>query len=99
MDLAEGHLAALNNITPGHAIYNLGTGMGTTVLELRKAYEIVSEKKIPYEFAERRPGDVGIVTADVTKAEQELGWKATRDVIQICHDSWNWVENNPDGYV
>jgi UDP-glucose 4-epimerase len=99
-DLARGHVAALDHIdqNKGIAIYNLGTGSGTSVLEMIHAVEEVSGKKIPYEVVERRPGDVGSCYADVSKANEELGWKAERSIVDGCRDSWNWQSKNPNGY-
>ena len=92
VDLAEGHLAALAKHTgdAGVHIYNLGTGKGHSVLELVHTYEEVSGKPVPYEITGRRPGDVAATWADVTKANQELEWSTTRDLEQMCADSWNW---------
>ena len=92
-DLAEGHVAALNNLTEGAHIYNLGTGKGTSVLELLKAFEDVNEIEIPYEIIERRPGDIASCYADASKAEQELGWTAERDIIAMCQDAWRFEKN------
>jgi UDP-glucose 4-epimerase len=83
MDLVEGNLAALNALKPGLSIYNFGTGIGTTVLELIKCYEMTSEQDIPYEIVERSPADEDIVNADASKAEEELGWKAQRDILHM----------------
>ena len=92
VDVAVGHVAALDAHTgePGVHVYNLGTGKGHSVLEVIKAYEEASGKPIPYEIVDRRPGDVAATWADVSKAEAELGWKATRDLHQMCADSWRW---------
>lgn len=94
MDLAEGHVAALINIKKGANIYNLGTGKGTSVLELVRAFELANGIKIPYEITKRRPGDIAICYADVTKAEFELGWKAKRDIFSMCRDAWHFEKNN-----
>ncbi|MFQ5523330.1 MAG: UDP-glucose 4-epimerase GalE [Acidimicrobiia bacterium] len=92
VDVAEGHVAALEShgAEPGVHVYNLGTGRGHSVLEVIKAYEEASGKPVPYEIVGRRPGDVAATWADVSKAEAELGWKATRDLHQMCADSWRW---------
>jgi len=90
MDLAEGHLAALEKISPGVQIYNLGTGEGTSVLELVRAFEEANGLKIAYAIAGRRPGDVAECYADVTKAEKQLGWKAKRDLLAMCRDAWRF---------
>lgn len=93
-DLAEGHVSALNKIRPGVNIYNLGTGRGTSVLELVKAFEKANSIKIPYEITARRPGDIAVSYADVSKAEKELGWKAKRSVADMCRDAWRFEERN-----
>ena len=98
IDLSDGHVKALEHMKKGVSIYNLGTGNGTSVLEMVKAYEDASGVEIPYVIAPRRPGDVGNVYCDAAKAEKELGWKATRDIRQMCADTWNWQKNNPNGY-
>jgi len=93
-DLAEGHVAALDKCagTPGVHVYNLGTGEGHSVLEVVKTYEEESGRPVPYEIVARRSGDVAANWADVSKAEAELGWKATRDLADMCRDSWHWQE-------
>lgn len=100
VDLAIGHLKALKklNSNPGLAVYNLGTGKGSSVLEMVKAFEKASGKKIPYKIAPRRPGDIAECYADPSKAEKELDWKATRNIEEMCEDTWRWQSNNPDGY-
>jgi UDP-glucose 4-epimerase len=93
-DLAEGHVLALERHA-GHAgvfTYNLGTGEGHSVLEVIAAYERQSGKPIPYEIVDRRPGDVAANWADVGKARRELGWEATRDLDDMCADSWRWQQ-------
>ncbi|WP_433959447.1 UDP-glucose 4-epimerase GalE [Cytobacillus horneckiae] len=92
-DLAEGHVAALDYLTAGTHIYNLGTGEGTSVLELIHAFEVANEIKVPYEIVERRPGDIASCYADTTKAKQELGWVAKRDIIEMCRDAWRFEKN------
>lgn len=94
-DLAEGHVAALDKKSdaPGVHVYNLGTGRGHSVLEVIKTFEEESGKPVPYEIVARRPGDVASSWADVTKAADELGWSTTRDLSQMCADSWSWQEN------
>lgn len=87
-DIAQGHVAALDNLTAGVHIYNLGTGHGTSVLELVKAFEEVNNIEIPYEIVERRPGDIALCYANVSKAKCELGWTATRDIMAMCRDAW-----------
>lgn len=92
VDLAEGHLAALDRHyrDPGVHVYNLGTGRGHSVLEVIKTYEEESGRPIPYEIVQRRPGDVAASYAAVEKADQALGWRATRDLHVMCADSWRW---------
>ena len=93
MDLAEGHVAALENLTEGVHIYNLGTGKGTSVLELVKAFEKANCIKVPYIIGSRRPGDIASCYADPSKAERQLGWRAKRDVITMCRDAWRFEMN------
>lgn len=93
MDLAEGHVAALNNLKKGFHIYNLGTGQGTSVIELIKAFEEVNNIRIPYEIVNRRPGDIAVCYADVSKARRELGWNAKRDIFTMCKDAWRFEKN------
>ncbi|MED3662062.1 UDP-glucose 4-epimerase GalE [Ureibacillus terrenus] len=90
MDLAEGHVAAYKHLRKGVHVYNLGTGKGTSVLELVHAFEKANGIKVPYEIVERRPGDIAICYADASKAERELGWKAKRDIIDMCRDAWRF---------
>jgi UDP-glucose 4-epimerase len=92
VDLAEGHVAALDRhaAEPGVFTYNLGTGRGHSVLEVVAAYESESGKPVPYEIVDRRPGDVASSWADVEKAGAGLGWKTTRDLAAMCADSWRW---------
>ncbi|HEX6287033.1 MAG TPA: NAD-dependent epimerase/dehydratase family protein, partial [Acidimicrobiia bacterium] len=93
-DLAAGHVSALDQKAdvPGVHVYNLGTGRGHSVLEVIKTYEEESGQPIPYEIVERRPGDVAASWADVSKARDELGWVAERDLAAMCADSWNWQQ-------
>ncbi|ASW42434.1 UDP-glucose 4-epimerase GalE [Clostridium isatidis] len=93
VDLAEGHVAAFKNITPGVHVYNLGTGKGTSVLQLVKAFEEANKIKVPYEIVDRRPGDIAECYADVSKAEKELGWIAKKGIIEMCKDAWNFEKN------
>jgi UDP-glucose 4-epimerase len=90
VDLAEGHVAALENLTAGMHVYNLGTGRGTSVLELVKAFQEVNGVKVPYEIVDRRPGDIAECYADASKAKAELGWTAKRGIKEMCRDSWRW---------
>lgn len=99
-DLANGHLKALVKLVenPGIVTYNLGTGHGYSVLDVIKAFEKASGRKVSYEIVDRRPGDVAQCYADPAKAEKELGWKATRGIEQMCADTWRWQSNNPNGF-
>jgi UDP-glucose 4-epimerase len=94
VDLAKGHTAALNKLMdePRRWVYNLGTGRGTSVLELVAAFEEASGVSVPYRVVERRPGDIAELWADPSLAERELGWKATRGVEQMCVDTWRWQQ-------
>jgi UDP-glucose 4-epimerase len=96
VDLAEGHVAALSTHSgdAGVHTYNLGTGQGSSVLEVVKSYEEVSGRTIPYEVVERREGDVAANWADVTRAESVLGWKTSRDLAEMCADSWRWQQDS-----
>ena len=100
VDLAQGHIKALEKISTssGVCIYNLGTGCGYSVLEMVNAFENACGKKIPYEFAPRRPGDVSTVYADASKALKELNWKANLGLAQMVEDSWNWQNKTPQGF-
>ena len=100
VDLAYGHLCALRKLSekPGLVIYNLGTGRGTSVLELVHAFEKVNNLKIPYVICERRPGDVDENYADASKAFREMNFKTKLTIEDACRDSWNWQKNNPNGY-
>lgn len=90
VDLAEGHVAAMENLTEGVHVYNLGTGKGTSVLELVKAFEEANDIEVPYEIVDRRPGDIASCYADASKAKRELGWTAKRDLIAMCRDAWRF---------
>lgn len=96
VDLAKGHLRALEKLEKDSGLftYNLGTGTGYSVLEVIKAFEKASGQHIPYEIAERRHGDIGVCYADSSKANKELNWVATKDINDMCKDSWRWQENN-----
>lgn len=100
MDLASGHVAALKKLEPGSgvSIYNLGTGIGYSVLDIVNNFEKANDLKIPYEFAPRREGDVPQCYSNAKKAERELGWKAKYGILEMCRDSWNWQKKNPNGY-
>jgi UDP-glucose 4-epimerase len=101
IDLADGHIAALRKLEDckiGCEVYNLGTGNGTSVLEMVDAFEKASGKKIPLVIAGRRPGDAEVVYASTERAESELNWKAKYGIEEMCRDLWNWASNNPYGY-
>ena len=99
MDLAEGHLAALDGLRPGVEAYNLGTGDGQSVLDIVKAFTAATGQEIRYEVVAARPGDVARAVADPTKANRELDWHATRTIEDACRDSWSWQSQNPNGYA
>lgn len=100
MDLADGHVAALNYLIENEALLtlNLGTGIGYSVLDVVNAFSKVSGKDIPYEFLARRKGDVAINYADATEAKCRLNWVATRNLEEMCADTWKWQSNNPNGF-
>ncbi|MGL1893812.1 MAG: UDP-glucose 4-epimerase GalE [Spirochaetaceae bacterium] len=100
VDLAAGHLKALEKLEtkPGVVIYNLGTGNGYSVLDVVKAFEKASGVKIPYSVKPRRPGDIATCYAEPSFAFKELGWKATKNIDDMCNDTWRWQKNNPNGY-
>ncbi|MBP6880599.1 UDP-glucose 4-epimerase GalE [Candidatus Saccharibacteria bacterium] len=99
-DLTAGHLAALQRIEnlSGFNTYNLGTGIGTSVLELIQIFRNISGKEIPYKITDRRPGDISTVIADPGKASRELGWHSFKSVEDACTDSWRWQSQNPNGF-
>ncbi len=90
MDLAEGHVVAIEKLTEGVHIYNLGTGQGTSVLQLLQAFQEANNIKIPYDIVARRSGDIATCYADASKAERDLGWKAKRGVNEMCRDAWRF---------
>jgi UDP-glucose 4-epimerase len=100
VDLARGHVDALKKLeeNAGVSVYNLGTGTGSSVLDVVKAFEKACGKKIPYEIKPRRAGDIATCYADSKKAYEELGWKAEKDMDDMCADSWRWQSMNPNGY-
>ena len=95
MDLASGHVAALKKLAPGSglSIYNLGTGIGYSVLDIVHNFEKANDMKLNYVMAPRRAGDVPQCYSDASKAERELGWKAKYGIFEMCRDSWNWQKN------
>ncbi|WP_394239114.1 UDP-glucose 4-epimerase GalE [Niallia oryzisoli] len=100
VDLAKGHLKALEKIltSKGVEAYNLGTGKGYSVLQIVAAFEKTTGTKIPYKIVKRRQGDVASCYADPTKARKELGWLAEKGIEDMCRDAWGWQEKNPSGY-
>ena len=101
MDIAEGHLSALNYLLkekPQNLIVNLGTGKGTSVLELINTFQEINGVKIPFRFVERRPGDNSFVVADNSLAKSILNWEPKRDIKDICRNGWSWQLKNPNGY-
>ena len=101
IDLAEGHLAALNCLIaepPQFLKLNLGTGQGYSVLDLVKAFETASGRTVPFEVVNRRAGDAAITVADPSLAAERLGWKTKRSLADMCRDGWAWQSANPNGY-
>ncbi len=100
VDLALGHVKAIEKLkeNPGVLAYNLGTGKGYSVLDMVKSFEKVCGKEIKYAIKPRRPGDIATCYADATKANEELGWAAAKDLKEMCEDSWRWQKYNPNGY-
>ncbi len=99
VDLAKGHVSALDHLHAGVDTYNLATGKGTSVLQLIEAFKNASGKNIPYQIVGRRPGDVASCYASPEKANRELGWFATKTIEDACVDSWRWQSDNPNGYA
>lgn len=100
IDLALGHIKALEKIstTAGVHTYNLGSGQGTSVLELVQAFEKVNGVPVPYKIVDRRPGDVATCYANADKALAELNWKTEKTIEDMCRDTWNWQSKNPNGF-
>lgn len=101
VDLAKAYVAALEHLDHAdeYKAYNIGTGVGVSVLELIRAFEKACGKKIAYKITARRPGDIATCFCDPSLAEKELGWKATKTIEDACADSWRWQSANPDGFV
>ena len=100
-DLAAGHIAALEALTTTDKpvnVWNLGSGHGTSVLEMLRAFEKAVGRELPYEVVARRPGDVAMSYADPSRANTELGWRTTRSVEEMCVDTWRWQSQNPTGF-
>ena len=100
VDLALGHVKALKKIEEkaGLCIYNLGTGVGYSVLDIVKNFEAATGIEIPYVIKDRRPGDIATCYSDAAKAKKELGWEAQFGIKEMCEDSWRWQSTNPNGY-
>lgn len=100
MDLAEGHLKALDHLPAisGYKAYNLGAGEGYSVLEMVKSFEKASGRPIPYQISPRRDGDLAAFWADATLADKELNWRVSRGIDEMMRDTWNWQSQNPGGY-
>ena len=100
MDLAEGHVAAIEYAKDhkGAEAFNLGTGTAYSVMDIVKNFEKANDLTIPYQVTPRRPGDIAVCYADPSKARELLGWEAKRDLYTMCRDAWNWQKQNPRGY-
>jgi UDP-glucose 4-epimerase len=100
VDLVLGHVKAVEKLSeaPGVRIWNLGTGQGYSVIDMARAFEIASERPVPYKIAPRRVGDIAQCYADPSLAAKELGWRATHDLVEMCEDTWRWQSMNPNGY-
>lgn len=100
VDLAKGHACAVDYVVKhkGTEVFNLGTGVGYSVLDMVKAFEDANGVKVPYRIADRRPGDIAECYADSTKAKELMGWTAEKNLVDMCADSWRWQKNNPNGY-
>lgn len=98
VDLAKGHVAAIDRTRPGAHVYNLGTGTGSSVLDIVRAMERACGKSIPYVISPRRAGDIAACWADPSFAQRELGWRADISIDTACADAWRWQKGNPDGY-
>ena len=100
VDLAKGYVAAIRYLMShtGESVFNLGTGHGYSVLDMVNAFETANGVKVPYVITECRPGDLPACYADPSKSLEVLGWKAERDLVDMCRDTWNWQKHNPNGY-
>ena len=100
VDLAKGHVAAVKYVLdhPGCEVFNLGTGIGYSVLDMVKAFNEANGLNLPYKIVDRRPGDIGTCYADPAKSAELLGWKAEKSLTDMCRDSWRWQSQNPQGF-
>lgn len=100
VDLAKGHVAAVKYTAQhtGCEVFNLGTGTGYSVLDMVKAFREVNQVALPYQIVDRRPGDIATCYADPAKSAEKLGWKAEKNLADMCRDAWKWQKNNPKGY-
>ena len=100
VDLAKGHVAAVQYVLKhsGCEVFNLGTGTGYSVLDMVKAFNAANGIDLPYKIVDRRPGDLAVCYADPAKSAEKLGWKAEKDLTDMCRDSWNWQSKNPNGF-
>ena len=100
VDLAKGHVAAVKFVVEhkGCEVFNLGTGTGYSVLDMVHTFREVNQVELPYKIADRRPGDIATCYADPAKSAEVLGWKAEKNLADMCRDSWRWQKNNPKGY-
>ena len=100
VDLAKGHVAAVDFVQKnlGCEVFNLGTGTGYSVLDMVNTFRDTNNVALPYQIVERRPGDIATCYADPAKSAEMLGWKAEKNLADMCRDSWNWQSKNPQGY-
>ena len=100
VDLAKGHVAAISHLmeNKGESVFNLGTGTGYSVLDMVKAFNEANGLDLPYKIVDRRPGDIATCYADPAKSAEILGWKAEKNLTDMCRDSWNWQKKNPNGF-
>ena len=99
VDLAKGHVAALEHLQSGADAFNLGSGNSTSVLDLIEAFKSTTGRDVPYSFSPRRDGDLSAFWADPKKATEQLEWKTEKSINDMCRDTWNWQSNNPEGYL
>ena len=101
VDLAKGHLAAIEKLkeNPGLVTYNVGTGIGYSVLDVIKAFETANNLTLPHVMGPRRPGDIPVSYTDPALARAEMNWQAEKSIEDICRDAWNWQKRNPEGYT